>query len=643
MTKEAQYRYPGVLPFREDQQHLFFGRDQEIEKLYGLISSEKLLVLYGRSGYGKSSLIKAGLFPRFDRENKRKKRYYLPVYVRFNIHSSEDDDLFDKYYFHLEEALEENEIAPHPIQVATLPYSLWATMKRWHLPTNATVVLVFDQFEEFFTYSPDQQREFELQLAELLYTAYPLWLEEHEDELNDEELDHLAQPLDVKALFAIRSDRMSELDGLRRRLPAILHKRLELTAFDEEQAKDAIVGPALRGSVLYEGWRGRRSPDHTKAGDFISPSFEYSTEAKQKIIAELSQNIQHGKAKIEAFLLQLLCRSIEEKAINGTLQDIDGNGVPNVQPSDVPQAAEVFSLYYNSTLDKLPSDKRPVIQRMIENRLIRIDPRSKEGRRVSVDTDTLLDEYQEGGLDTDLLKQLESLYLLRKERNSVGTHNYEISHDTLVPSIVQARMLREVKEKQEEREQELAERLAEEREESKRREEELELENKRREAALRQEQRKRRRDRIALVLSVLVTAVAVMSSIWAIQAREEADIQTTLAIAAEKEADSLLLVAETQNVRLEEQRNTLQTTLTQLELSEGQARAAEDRAERNLLRMQRSERERRLAETKKYLDTAERMIDIQDTTMAIQILLEANRRDPSNAVVNRRLKELQSQ
>jgi Novel STAND NTPase 1 len=45
-----QNRYPGVQPFRANQRHLFFGREEDIENLYDFILLEKLVVLFGKSG-----------------------------------------------------------------------------------------------------------------------------------------------------------------------------------------------------------------------------------------------------------------------------------------------------------------------------------------------------------------------------------------------------------------------------------------------------------------------------------------------------------------------------------------------------------------------------------------------------------------
>ncbi len=58
-----KYRYPGTRPFTENDRNLFFGRTNDIEKLSKYIHHENLIVLYGKSGLGKTSLLNAGVVP----------------------------------------------------------------------------------------------------------------------------------------------------------------------------------------------------------------------------------------------------------------------------------------------------------------------------------------------------------------------------------------------------------------------------------------------------------------------------------------------------------------------------------------------------------------------------------------------------
>jgi energy-coupling factor transporter ATP-binding protein EcfA2 len=53
--------YPGLRPFRENEAHLFFGREKHIKQLREQLAKKRFLAVVGTSGSGKSSLVRAGL------------------------------------------------------------------------------------------------------------------------------------------------------------------------------------------------------------------------------------------------------------------------------------------------------------------------------------------------------------------------------------------------------------------------------------------------------------------------------------------------------------------------------------------------------------------------------------------------------
>ncbi|MFM9949438.1 MAG: hypothetical protein ACKV1O_15990, partial [Saprospiraceae bacterium] len=257
-----KYRYPGINFFEEAQKDRFHGRSKESEQLCALLVQEKLTVLFGKSGYGKTSLLNAGVRPLLLEKSSRGKRRYLPVSIRFNAWNGEET-LLDKFARQFGSAAAEANLPPATHGVA-LPPTLWGTVRTFQSrpitnnqspnnqytntpitnPQSPVFVLLFDQFEEFFTYPPEQQQDFKNQLAELLYADYPYFLEQNEATLHPEQIAALADRLEVRTLFSIRADRLHELDRLSDRLYAILHKRIELHALPRAEAEKAIVLPA---------------------------------------------------------------------------------------------------------------------------------------------------------------------------------------------------------------------------------------------------------------------------------------------------------------------------------------------------------------------------------------------------------------
>ena len=59
---------------------IFFGRDTEVEEVYSKVFQSNLLLVYGASGTGKSSIINCGLANKFSDSD------WLPVHVRRGEH-----------------------------------------------------------------------------------------------------------------------------------------------------------------------------------------------------------------------------------------------------------------------------------------------------------------------------------------------------------------------------------------------------------------------------------------------------------------------------------------------------------------------------------------------------------------------------
>src|ERR1700756_1936080 len=55
--------FPGIRNVEPEEDFLFFGRDEQIKNMLGILAEKHFLALIGYSGSGKSSLIKAGIIP----------------------------------------------------------------------------------------------------------------------------------------------------------------------------------------------------------------------------------------------------------------------------------------------------------------------------------------------------------------------------------------------------------------------------------------------------------------------------------------------------------------------------------------------------------------------------------------------------
>lgn len=74
--------YRGLLPFREEDQDLLFGREKLVELLQGKLAHKSIIQVSGPSGSGKSSLIAAGLIPAIRRLQSWGVLYCRPGTIR---------------------------------------------------------------------------------------------------------------------------------------------------------------------------------------------------------------------------------------------------------------------------------------------------------------------------------------------------------------------------------------------------------------------------------------------------------------------------------------------------------------------------------------------------------------------------------
>jgi energy-coupling factor transporter ATP-binding protein EcfA2 len=59
--------FPGLRPFREEEEHLFFGREKQVDQMIDKLAATRFLAVVGTSGSGKSSLVNCGLRPALHR------------------------------------------------------------------------------------------------------------------------------------------------------------------------------------------------------------------------------------------------------------------------------------------------------------------------------------------------------------------------------------------------------------------------------------------------------------------------------------------------------------------------------------------------------------------------------------------------
>ena len=195
---------------------IFFGRVQETQRLSSLIHAHRLVLFYGASGAGKTSLLLAGVVPRLEGADPA----YETIYVR---------------------ALEDPARAIRRAVVRKLPQAdLPADLPQrgdlvdfLHVATRAldgTLVIILDQFEEFFIrLSPEFRAAFIGELGAV----------------------YDASDVPVKVVLSLREDWLASVDEIEARIPGVRTK-MRLLPLTRKQAQEAITAPVARLGASYE-------------------------------------------------------------------------------------------------------------------------------------------------------------------------------------------------------------------------------------------------------------------------------------------------------------------------------------------------------------------------------------------------------
>ncbi|MBI5488599.1 MAG: hypothetical protein HY905_14795 [Deltaproteobacteria bacterium] len=205
-------------PYEPGDADIFFGRGYETAELFARFHRSRLLVIYGESGSGKTSLVQCGLRSRIPPEDA----------LFLTVRSSQDP------LGELRAALQ----AQSGLPAADVPAETVRLLGEAVLRKGKTLALVFDQFEELYLFQPPAVRE---RLARELSA----WL---------------AADIDIRIVLVIREEYLARLTEteeqlrrvgreLGRELPGLYDNRLWVRRMSSEQAREAIVEPCRRCGV----------------------------------------------------------------------------------------------------------------------------------------------------------------------------------------------------------------------------------------------------------------------------------------------------------------------------------------------------------------------------------------------------------
>ena len=406
--------WPGPEAFRETDHAFFFGRERAQTHLARLITQNRLVVLYGRSGLGKTSLLRAGVFPLL------RGAQCLPVYIRLAVTGARPIDV-SSLRAQVSDAIESVADKWH-VDAPALDRRL--TLWEWFFRSDVQFfnersrrvrpVLVFDQFEEMFTHGRATEAQAKVtdqfldEIIDLVRGSVPASVaaQLEQDASAALAFDTGRDPCGV--LIALRQEFLAELLRLRPRLPSVLDHRFELSAMTIEDAELVVTGPG--GHLIEEG----------VAGQIVS----FVAGARRG-----TEDSAPEATMVDPAILSIFCSELNAKRQNKRMARITPELVTGAQDT-------IIADFY----DRRVEDLHPEIQRFIETRLV-----TESGFRNS---EALEEALRWPMMTAEIVDRLIERRLLVRE-GSGPRARLELTHDVLLEPIIQSRTLRQLRDREE--------------------------------------------------------------------------------------------------------------------------------------------------------------------------------------------------
>ncbi len=223
---------------REDRE-IFFGRDREIEEMYQKVFESKMLLVYGISGTGKTSLINCGLANKFEDSD------WLPVNVRRgrSVVESLWRELGKVALSKIQSAVDSRQSAKKYLAGDQIVKAI----KSIYLDHFKPIYLIFDQFEELFIFGDREERDQFIQIVKAVVDS----------------------DVQCRFIFSIREEYLAGVTEFETLIPDFLTNRMRIEKMTSKNAIQVIEGPCKVHNIeVEEGFSetvlGKLSPESTE-------------------------------------------------------------------------------------------------------------------------------------------------------------------------------------------------------------------------------------------------------------------------------------------------------------------------------------------------------------------------------------------
>ncbi len=362
--------------YTKNDRDIFFGREKEIEELYRRVFDSRIMVVYGMSGTGKSSLIHCGLASKFRDSD------WLNVNVRRgeNLIKSMAEAVEKASLKKVESDQKgSDDLADTETSVIKRGYFRKA-VRNLYLDHYKPIYFIFDQFEELFIFGTREETESFLTIIQSL----------------------LSTDLQCKFIFILREEYLGWLSTFENSIAGFFDNRMRIEKMDIGNARSAIEGPCKVHNISIEEG--------------------FAENMLQKLCPS-------NESEIELTYLQVYLDKIFKLASEG----IEDERKITFRNSDLDKAGNVYNIlgsFLDEQINHLPDPETAitVLKAFVSARGTKKSVNTEEIKEYALTTGKNIDEKT---ID-DLILSLVNLRILQ-DKDHAGRN--ELKHDALAAKI----------------------------------------------------------------------------------------------------------------------------------------------------------------------------------------------------------------
>ena len=332
----AERPYKGLMPYDEADAPFFFGREAEQEIISANLMASRLTLLYGPSGVGKSSVLRAGVVRHLRvlaEQNLLERGTPEFAVVVFNAWR---DDPITALAAEVEKGVSSFLAGHKTNETEKVKGSLVDTLRFWSEQIDGDLLIILDQFEEYFLYHSQEDGE------GTFAVEFPRAVNR--------------QDLRASFLISVREDALAKLDRFKGRIPSLFDNYLRIDHLDRSAARDAIEKPIAEYNRL------QKSGEEASIEPELVEAILDQVKTGQVMLGAAGRGVVAGadESRVETPYLQLVMTRLWD-------EEIQASQPPFLRLSTLERlggAERIVRTHLDTTMDALPPDERDAAARI---------------------------------------------------------------------------------------------------------------------------------------------------------------------------------------------------------------------------------------------------------------------------------------